>query len=400
MIGFKKWLVNNIDIKLLAFVMAIILWFYIASEYNISAEKYYDIEIVPINLDHNLSIKEIRDKVSVGIKGPQNIIENISAQKIVGTVDLQNIKEAGEYQLVVQTIIPKNTNIVKTIPDEIRVTVEAVLKREYVVEYNLIGLPEKGYSLKGEPEIVPNEVVVTGPGSVLNQIEQVKIDIDISSISNDLSSVEKVAIYSTDSSIINNIDIQPETVSILVQVGEGYPEKVLPVKPRIIGKPAPGFFVSKIEADPNQLEIYGNYSKISFIDFLETIPIDVNGITKTLTVKVPPIMGEGIYLTDEQQALIEIQIQVEEREEEQLFEDIIIEIREASPFLDYQLNPEMVDIRVGGKYSCINTITKEDIKVYVDLSDAGEEKIKLQTELPSEINLIRLIPEEVVISIK
>jgi YbbR domain-containing protein len=41
MIGFKKWLVNNIDIKLLAFVMAIILWFYIASEYNISAEKYY-----------------------------------------------------------------------------------------------------------------------------------------------------------------------------------------------------------------------------------------------------------------------------------------------------------------------------------------------------------------------
>jgi YbbR domain-containing protein len=400
MIGFKKWLVNNIDIKLLAFVMAIILWFYIASEYNISAEKYYDIEIVPINLDHNLSIKEIRDKVSVGIKGPQNIIENISAQKIVGTVDLQNIKEAGEYQLVVQTIIPKNTNIVKTIPDEIRVTVEAVLKREYVVEYNLIGLPEKGYSLKGEPEIVPNEVVVTGPGSVLNQIEQVKIDIDISSISNDLSSVEKVAIYSTDSSIINNIDIQPETVSILVQVGEGYPEKVLPVKPRIIGKPAPGFFVSKIEADPNQLEIYGNYSKISFIDFLETIPIDVNGITKTLTVKVPPIMGEGIYLTDEQQALIEIQIQVEEREEEQLFEDIIIEIREASPFLDYQLNPEMVDIRVGGKYSCINTITKEDIKVYVDLSDAGEDKIKLQTELPSEINLIRLIPEEVVISIK
>jgi YbbR domain-containing protein len=400
MIGFKKWLVNNIDIKLLAFVMAIILWFYLASEYNISAEKYYDIEIVPINLDHNLSIKEIRDKVSVGIKGPQNIIENISAQKIVGTVDLQNIKEAGEYQLVVQTIIPKNTNIVKTIPDEIRVTVEAVLKREYVVEYNLIGLPEKGYSLKGEPEIVPNEVVVTGPGSVLNQIEQVKIDIDISSISNDLSSVEKVAIYSTDSSIINNIDIQPETVSILVQVGEGYPEKVLPVKPRIIGKPAPGFFVSKIEADPNQLEIYGNYSKISFIDFLETIPIDVNGITKTLTVKVPPIMGEGIYLTDEQQALIEIQIQVEEREEEQLFEDIIIEIREASPFLDYQLNPEMVDIRVGGKYSCINTITKEDIKVYVDLSDAGEDKIKLQTELPSEINLIRLIPEEVVISIK
>ncbi|MFW6148786.1 MAG: CdaR family protein, partial [Atribacterota bacterium] len=113
MIEIKKWLFNNLDIKLLALIMAIILWFYISSEYNISGERYYDIEIRPINLGKNLSIKEIREKVSVGIKGPKNILENISSQKIVGTIDLGNIKEAGEYQLSINVIVPKNTDIVK-----------------------------------------------------------------------------------------------------------------------------------------------------------------------------------------------------------------------------------------------------------------------------------------------
>ncbi|MDD5635947.1 MAG: CdaR family protein, partial [Atribacterota bacterium] len=105
MIKIKTILLKNLDIKLLAFAMAIVLWFYISSEYNITAERYYDIEVRPINLSGNLSIKEIRDKVSVGIQGPQNILENISSQKIVGTVDLKNIREAGEYQIITDIVV-------------------------------------------------------------------------------------------------------------------------------------------------------------------------------------------------------------------------------------------------------------------------------------------------------
>lgn len=400
MVEIKKWLFNNIDIKLLAFLMAAILWFYISSEYNITAEKYYDIEVRTINLATNLSIKEIREEVSVGIQGPKNIIENISSQRIMGTVDLKNIIEAGEYQLDVNVMIPKNTNIVKVIPNEIRVLVEEILQKKYEVEYNLIGLPEKGYSLESEPKITPQEVVITDSKSMLEYIGQVRIDIDISHISENIDREEKVIVYNKNNILIDSIDIKPEKVSVSVQVGEGYPEKILPVKPRIIGKPAPGFFVSKIEANPNHLEIYGNYFIIKNMDFLETIPIDVSGITKTLTVKVPPLISEGIYLSDDEQTLVEVKIQVEEREEEKIFENRIIELREASPFLNYQLHPETVNVKVSGKYSHIRNVKEEDIKVFVVLSDIEKEKIEIEVELPSEINLIQVIPKEVMVSIK
>jgi len=396
----KNLLLNNFDIKILALVMAIILWFYVSSEYRSFVERYYEIEVEPINLNDNLSIKEIREKVSVGIKGPQNIIENITPSKITGTVDLQNIKEAGDYLIEVKVIAPRNTEIIKIIPEEVRVIVEEIVSHEYSVEYNLIGLPEKGYSLTDEPEIVPKEVLVIAPTSIHEMIAQVRVDIDISSINKDLDKEEKVIVYGKDNTVLNNLEVRPETVLVSIQVREGYPEKVLPIKPRIIGKPAPGFYVSKIEANPSSIKVYGDYLKIVNLDFLETIPIDVNGISKTLTVKVPPIIEEGIIFAEDQETLIEVQIQVAERDEEKIFQNIKIEPREASPFIEIQLIPDTVDIKVMGKYNNMVNLKIENIKVFVNLSDMEQETAKVEVELPPGVELVQVIPEVVTIAVK
>ena len=399
MIEIKKRILNNLDIKILALAMAIVLWFYISSEYNITAERYFDIEIRPINLAENLSIKSIRDKISVGIDGPKNILENLSSQKIVGTVDLRNIEEPGKYQLEANVIIPKNTNVTRIIPNEVTVEVEEILEQKFQIEYNLIGLPERGYSLEDEPDIIPREVTIIGPDTLLKQIEQARIDIDISAIRENINTEEIITVYDRNGKEINDLLIKPNIVSVSIKVGEGYPEKTLSIKPRIIGKPAPEYYISKIEANPNFLNVYGNYSKIDKLDFLETIPIDVNGITKTLTVKIPPIIGEGIYISDEQESLIEVQIHVMEKEEERIFQNISIIKKDASPFVSYQLNPETVDVKVSGKYSDIKNITEDDVKAFVNLLDTEIVQVKVEVELPSGITLLQLVPEEVRVSI-
>lgn len=396
----KKWITNNFDIKILSLLMAIILWFYISSEYNIISEKYFEIGVTPINLNEKLSIIEIREKVNVGVKGPQNLIENLTPSKIIGTIDLKNILEAGEYVIAVNITTPKNVEIIKIIPENFRVTLEKIINVGYSIDYNLIGLPEKGYSLKEEPEIVPVEVLITAPESVHKIINQVKVDIDISGINKNISREEKVIVYSKDNIILENLKIKPEKVHISIKVREGYPEKLLEIKPRIVGKPAPGFYISKIEANPNNFKVYGEYTKINKIDFLETIPIDVNGISKTLTVKVPPIISEGIYLADNQEILTEVQIQIEEKEEEKIFQGIEIVPREASPFINYQLIPAVVDIKISGKYSAIKNVKEEDLKIFVNLSDTDRETVNVEAELPPDISLVKIIPDEVVISIK
>jgi YbbR domain-containing protein len=269
-----------------------------------------------------------------------------------------------------------------------------------LVEYNLIGLPEKGYSLTDEPEIVPKEVLVIAPTSIHEMIAQVRVDIDISSINKDLDKEEKVIVYGKDNTVLNNLEVRPETVLVSIQVREGYPEKVLPIKPRIIGKPAPGFYVSKIEANPSSIKVYGDYLKIVNLDFLETIPIDVNGISKTLTVKVPPIIEEGIFFAEDEETLVEVQIQVTEKDEEKIFQNVKIEPREASPFVNFQLIPDTVDLKVIGKYKNIVNLKIENIKVFVNLSDIEQETAKVEVELPPGIELVQIMPEMVTITIK
>ncbi|GAG15266.1 unnamed protein product, partial [marine sediment metagenome] len=73
----KNWFLKNIDIKLLSIFLAIILWLYIAGGENPMVENFIDISLTQTNLGEDLVIKEFPTNVSVGIKGPKNIINNI-----------------------------------------------------------------------------------------------------------------------------------------------------------------------------------------------------------------------------------------------------------------------------------------------------------------------------------
>ncbi len=273
------------------------------------------------------------------------------------------------------------------------------MSQGYVVEYNLIGLPERGYSLESEPEISPKEILITASESVHKIINQVKVDIDISSINKNIEREEKVTVYTKDNAILDSLSLKPDKVAVSIFVRKGYPEKILEVKPRIIGKPAPGFYISKIEATPNSFKIFGEYTRIVNIDYLE-IPIDVNGISKPLTVRVAPLLAEGIYLAENQETLVEVQIHVDEKEEEKVFEDITVEPRDASPFIDYRLTPETVLVIVAGKHNIIDGLKKEDIKAFVNLGNTELETVKVELEAILGINTVTIIPEKVAVSTK
>ena len=144
---FKNWFLKNIDIKLLSLFLAIILWLYIAGGENPMVENFIDISLTQTNLSEDLAIKEFPTNVSVGIKGPKNIINNISPNQISGIVDFSEINKEGLFKLEVEVAAPKRTQITRIIPSEIKVEVERILTKEVEVEYSLIGIPEKGFSL-------------------------------------------------------------------------------------------------------------------------------------------------------------------------------------------------------------------------------------------------------------
>ncbi|MDD5016325.1 MAG: CdaR family protein [Atribacterota bacterium] len=397
---FKNWFLKNLDIKLLSLFLAIILWLYIAGGENPIVENFIDISLAKSNLSEDLVIKDFPTNVSIGIKGPKNIINNISPHQINGIINFFGINKEGLYKLKVEVTAPKRTQITRIIPSEIKVEVEKVLSKEIEVEYSLIGVPEKGYSLTDEPQFNPSKVKIIGAQSVLENIKQVICAIDISGIKEDLSRKLTVKAVDAKGNEIKEVKIEPDIVEVSISLTRGYPEAQLTVKPKIIGKPAPGYYISEILSSPDDIKIFGNYSKISKIEFLETIAIDVSGITKTLSVKVPPALEEGLNIVEGEVELIEVTIQVQEAIIQETLKDISVVPQNLSPFVSCEIIPKVVDITVEGKNLLIEKLGK-DIKSFIEFTDNFkiEQKVKVQVDLPEGISLIKVEPEEVTVLI-
>jgi YbbR domain-containing protein len=397
----KNWFLKNIDIKLISLFLAIILWLYIAGGENPTVENFIDVSLTQTNLGEGLVIKEFPTNVSVGIKGPKNIINNLSSNQINGIVNFSEISKEGLYKLKVEVAPPKKTQITRIIPSEIKIEIEKVLTKEVEVEYSLIGVPEKGYSLTDEPQFNPSRVKIIGAQSVLENIKQLICTIDISGLKENLSRKIKVKAVDVNGNEIKGVKIEPDIVEVLISLNRGYPEKQLSVKPKIIGKPAPGYYISEILSSPDEINIFGNYSKISNIEFLETIPIDVNGITKTLSVKVPPALEEGLNIVGDEVELIEVTIQVKEAIIQKILKNIAVVPQNLSPFVSCEIEPEVVDITVEGKNILVDKLEAEDIKAFVKFTDnfKVEQKVKVQVDLPEGISLIKAEPEEVTVLI-
>jgi len=393
----KNWFLKNIDIKLLSLFLAIILWLYIAGGENPTVENFIDVSLTQTNLGEGLVIKEFPTNVSVGIKGPKNIINNISSHQINGIVNFSEISKEGLYKLKVEVAPPKKTQITRIIPSEIKIEIEKVLTKEIEIEYSLIGVPEKGYSLTNEPQFNPSKVKLIGAQSVLENTKQIICAIDISGIKEDLSKKLQVKAIDLNGNEIKEVKIEPDIVEVSIFLTRGYPEKQLTVKPKIIGKPAPGYYISEILSNPDEIKIFGNYSKISNIEFLETIPIDVSGITKTLSVKVPPTLYEGLNIAEGEVELIEVAIQVKEAIIDKTLKNIPVLPQNMSPFVTCEIEPGVVEMTVEGKNILIDKLKAEDIKAFVKFMDnfKVEQKVKVRVELPEGISLIKIEPEEV-----
>ena len=393
----RKWLLKNIDIKLLSLFLAVILWVYVASGENPIIENYIDVSLGVSNLKDNLVIKEIPENISIGIKGSKNMLSNLSSDKITGIINLSEINESGIYKIKVETDAPQRVEIIKVIPSEIKVEVEKISTKTMEIAYSLIGVPEKGYSLAGAPEFKNSKIKATGAQSKLDLIKQIVCPIDISGISEDTVLKIKVKPVDVNDDEIVGLQTEPEIMEVSIFITSGYPEKTLIIKPRTIGKPAPGYYISQILVNPDEISIYGNYSKINDLEFLETIPIDVNGITKTLAVKVPPVLVEGLYILEGEPQLTEVNIQVKENIIQKTLRDVPIKIENTSPFISCDIEPKNAEIIIEGKNILIDEIEKEDIKVFVEFTENLKinQEIKLEVQLPEGVSLIKVEPEEV-----
>jgi YbbR domain-containing protein len=169
--------VSSLLLKVLALFLAFVVWFVVsAPRRERLAERAFAAPLSLVGMRRDLVITTpVPDTVSVRLRGRASEVRALSSTNLEVTVDLSWAQQGGEVTITLrpQAInVPPDVDVVSISPTQVRFRVEEVRQKIVPIRPFLVGAPPKGYQA-GEPALVPDHALVSGPSSLVQKISEV-----------------------------------------------------------------------------------------------------------------------------------------------------------------------------------------------------------------------------------
>lgn len=186
---------------------------------------------------------------------------------------------------------------------------------------------------------------------------------------------------------IKVVRIEPEVIQ--VKVDEMILQKI-EIEPVFLGEPAFGYRLDplRVQLDPRSTLVEGPKGQIEKIEKIKTQPIDVVGRVRSFRKTVRLAEEPGLKIVSE--SIVDAYVPIEEAVGERAFENIPVKQLTAGAFdRKASLAPNHVNLTLRGPSQILETLTEQDISVYVETSDLAEgtQEIPLKTLLPEGVSL-------------
>ncbi|ADU50362.1 YbbR family protein [Thermaerobacter marianensis DSM 12885] len=293
---------NENRLKILSVILAIILWFGVMSSQNPDqARTVYDVEVVPEGLDPGLAVLSLEPHaVDVTFGGPPEFLQDLAPRDARVTVDVSGVGP-GETRRPV-TVIPARgrLRVVRVSPQYVTVRLEPRMEKTVPVELQLNGEPSPDYMIEN-PTVSVEQVTVSGARSLVEQVARVVASVAVSGIQSTIAhSVTLVPVDASgrpvEAAYPQALVLEPPTAQVTVPV-VFMPRKTVPVQARLEGAPAQGFEIGNIAIEPAEVTVRAREERIlQELDFLQTEPVDISGLDRTVTREVALAPPEGVVV--------------------------------------------------------------------------------------------------------
>ena len=213
---------RNIGLKLLSLLLAFCVWFVVSTPRREPvSERAFAAPLSLVRIPRDFVITtQVPDTVTVRLRGRASDLRSLSSQNLEVTLDL-NWVTPGEANITLgrQAIaVPPEIEVVSMEPSKVRFRVEQLRQKTVAVRPFLIGQPPRGY-LAGDPSVNPDHALVSGPASMMRNLEDVTTERIIMTGRTD-TFVQNVTVV-TDSPLLRVIDpaLTQVTVPITAEIG-------------------------------------------------------------------------------------------------------------------------------------------------------------------------------------
>lgn len=176
-------------VKVLSFLAAFVLWFYVVSTTSTSEERSF--ELVPVvckndtslRAEHGLIVQSISiDTLNVTLMGNRQSVRALTADQVKAYVNLSEISTAGEHTLPIYFDLPSGITVVSQTVSRVLINVDSPATK--VMKLSSDQLQLRGWSLGdgcffGEKKLSVESLTLEGPTLALNKVAGIELRSDI-----------------------------------------------------------------------------------------------------------------------------------------------------------------------------------------------------------------------------
>ena len=275
----KKILINNIGLKIFSLFAAIILWIVVVNVDDPTITRTYS--AIPVEIENasaitdegkTYEILEGSDTISVVVTAKRSVIEQLSRDYIKATADMKDITFMDTVHIDARvTRFSDRVDSVVPVTKNLKVKVEEMDKKQVEIEVYTEGSPAEGFILAGCDSSV-NVMNVSGPKSLVDQIREARVFINIGGMDKDISTDSMIELYDFAGKEITDQRIEKSVDKINVKAVI-FGTKTVPVSYSVSGVPAEGYLsTGVVVSNPDSVRIAGETNVISNIDSLNIPP--------------------------------------------------------------------------------------------------------------------------------
>ncbi len=382
-----NWLITNLKTFLLACIMAVAVWVSAVTAADPDEVRVYPraIPLEVLGQDPRLVIVgSLPERVNVTLRAPRSTWEQLTSTdgQIRALIDLSGL-EAGEHRLSVQLqIITQPVRVVSVTPQTLDVNLEVLATKVLPIQLSVRGEPAIGYEA-GAIRITPSEVTISGPQSRVEQVVDVRSDLSIAGVRQDVQNTLTLRLLDANGLPLNGLTVRPEAAQVFIPITQQGGYRDIAVKVNVRGQVAAGYRLTTVSVFPPVLTVYSQNPALvkDLPGFVETEPLNLNGASQDIDTRLPLVLPRGISIVGEQ--TVRVQVGIDTIEGSLSLNDVVITVVGLAPGLEAVISPERLDVILTGPLPLLDKLTAGDVRFFVDLTglSIGAHQVVPQAEI-------------------
>ena len=393
----KEKIMNNFGWKLLAGIVAVIIWVIVINlDDPVDTRTFRNVTVEIKNEEAIASLDKVYEVQSGGIinvkaSAKQSVLRKLTASDIVAVADLSNLSLTNAVSI--QLSCPKYDNVTLTADTSmLRIALEDEKTAQFKVDVKTIGTPLDGFAI-GEIKVRPNLIKVTGAHSLIERISEVRVELDVSNMTESFKKRLQPQVYDANGKLMDTERLSFSTQEILVSI-EVNETKNIPIKISTTGQLPEGYHVISIEYEPKEVLVTG---KEVDLDKINSLNMEIDVTNRDTDVETELILSEylpqgvtvvgaitsvNVKLTISKQTPQTVRLPLENIQVENLDEKYELHFDKADGWVEIK-----VILTDTNEY---RAILPSEIASYIDCTDLKEGKHEVELKFEENTNFLIL----------